>query len=66
MARELKRYRRGGDCRVGLGLLSFECDPADALYFWRKSRGFPRRSYDVSFAWKMATVDPARARRSIG
>jgi hypothetical protein len=62
----LKGYRRGGDWRVVLGLRIFERDPADALFFWRESRGFPRRSYNVSFAWKMATVDPALARRVIG
>jgi hypothetical protein len=68
MAREwkLKGYRGGIYWRVALGLQIFERDPADALFFWRESRGFPRMPYFVSSAWRMAVADPARARRAIG
>jgi hypothetical protein len=66
IARDFKGVRVGGSWRVVWGLQVIDRDPADGVFFWRETRSLPRSPSYASFAWKLTTVDPARARRIMG
>ncbi len=62
IARKFKGVRLGGQGQVTMGLRLMEKDPADGAWFWKEMRSIPSGTFE-SFFWKMASDDPARARR---
>jgi hypothetical protein len=64
IAKDFQGVRVGGSVSVIMGLRLVEQDPVEAERFWKEAGG-GRRGTLETFCWKMARVDPARARRII-
>ncbi|MGP0062323.1 MAG: carboxypeptidase regulatory-like domain-containing protein [Isosphaeraceae bacterium] len=64
IAKEFEVKRTAGGIRAGIALRVMERDPAEAERLWKDLRG-GRLGLLETLCWKMARVDPGRARRII-
>lgn len=67
IARDFKGDREGARILANMAYRLIEQSPAEAERIWKESleRGGRIRGTDDTLAWKLATVDPTRARRVI-